>query len=70
MSFEKGRILTALGARVVRTPAGVPIDSPDSIISVAKRLQQEIPRAYILDQYNNPHNPAAHEFGTAAEIWQ
>ncbi|EER25665.1 Cystathionine beta-synthase, putative [Coccidioides posadasii C735 delta SOWgp] len=69
MSLEKEQILHALGARVVRTPAGVPIDSPDSIISVAKRLRNEIPRSFILDQYTNPANPAAHEFGTAEEIW-
>jgi cystathionine beta-synthase len=69
MSLEKEQILHALGAQVVRTPAGVPIDSPDSIISVARRLQKEIPHSYILDQYTNPENPAAHEFGTAEELW-
>lgn len=69
MSLEKEQILKALGATVVRTPAGVPIDSPDSIISVAKRLQNEIPNSFILNQYENPENPSAHEFGTAEELW-
>jgi cystathionine beta-synthase len=69
MSKEKEQILHALGTRVVRTPAGVPIESPDSIISVAKCLQAEIPNSYILDQYTSPENPRAHEFGTAEEIW-
>lgn len=69
MSLEKEQILKALGATVVRTPAGVPIDSPDSIICVAKRLQKETPNSFILDQYKNPENPAAHEFGTAEELW-
>ncbi|OCK73194.1 tryptophan synthase beta subunit-like PLP-dependent enzyme, partial [Lepidopterella palustris CBS 459.81] len=64
------RVPAALCARVVRTSAGVPIDSPGSIISVAKRLQEQIPRAYILDQYNNPNTPAAYEFGTAGKIWR
>ena len=69
MSSEKEQILIALGARVVRTPAGVPIESPDSIISVARRLREEIPGSWILDQYTNPENPGAHEFETAEEIW-
>lgn len=69
MSLEKERILVALGAKVVRTPAGVPIESPDSIISVAQRLHQDIPGSFILNQYENPENPAAHEFGTAEELW-
>ncbi|KAJ9485147.1 hypothetical protein VN97_g8225 [Penicillium thymicola] len=69
MSLEKEQILKALGAKVIRTPGGVPIDSPDSIISVAQRLQREIPNSSILNQYTNPDNPAAHEFGTAEELW-
>lgn len=44
------------------------IESPGSIINVARRLQSEIPNSYILDQYANPENPRAHEFGTAEEI--
>lgn len=69
MSLEKEQILQALGAKVVRTPAGVPIESPNSIIGVARRLKGEIPNSWILDQYNNPENPRAHEYGTAEEIW-
>ncbi|KAJ5272469.1 hypothetical protein N7478_007594 [Penicillium angulare] len=41
MSLEKEQILKVLGARVIRTPAGVSIDSPDSIISVAKPHEYE-----------------------------
>ncbi|PYH92843.1 pyridoxal phosphate-dependent enzyme, beta subunit [Aspergillus ellipticus CBS 707.79] len=69
MSLEKEQILKELGAKVIRTPAGVPIESPDSIINVAQRLQKEIPNSFILNQYTNPDNPAAHEFGTAEELW-
>lgn len=69
MSLEKEQILQALGTKVVRTPAGVPIESPNSIIGVARRLKGEIPNSWILDQYNNPANPRAHEYGTAEEIW-
>jgi cystathionine beta-synthase len=69
MSLEKEQILHALGASVVRTPAGVPIESDDSILSVARRLNKETPNSWILDQYNNPENPRAHEYGTAEELW-
>lgn len=69
MSREKQVILNALGAEVVRTPTEAAWDAPDSHISVAKKLQQEIPRSHILDQYANPANPLAHYEGTAEEIF-
>jgi cystathionine beta-synthase len=70
MSNEKVSVLKALGAEIVRTPTEAAWDSPESHIGVAKRLQQEIPNAVILDQYGNLDNPLAHEFGTGAEIWE
>ncbi|KAI8185333.1 Cystathionine beta-synthase [Colletotrichum sp. SAR 10_65] len=69
MSEEKVLVLKSLGAKIVRTPAGVPITSPDSIISVARRLNASTPDSHILNQYTNPNNPLAHELGTAPEIW-
>ncbi len=36
----------------------------------ARRLADETPGAYYIDQFNNPANPAAHENGTGPEIWQ
>ncbi len=68
MSQEKQSVLERLGATIYRTPNDVAYDHPNSHISLAKRLQQELPNAYILDQYANPHNPNAHYKGTAAEI--
>jgi len=70
MSIEKVDIIHALGAEVVRTPAiyPAPIDHPEHNISVAARLQQEIPNSHILNQYRNPSNPLAHYDGTAQEI--
>ena len=50
MSNEKVDILRALGAEIVRTPTNASYDSPESHISVAKRLEKEIPGAIILDQ--------------------
>ena len=68
MSSEKVSVLKALGAEIIRTPTSAAWDSPESHIGVAKRLEKEIPGGVILDQYSNPNNPLAHEFGTAAEI--
>lgn len=68
MSHEKQVVLEALGAEIIRTPTEAAFDSPESHIGVAKRLKEVIPNSHILDQYSNPHNPLAHEEGTAVEI--
>lgn len=68
MSREKEVTLTALGAEIVRTPTEAPFDSPESHISVAKKLQKEIANSHILDQYSNPANFMAHYEGTGSEI--
>jgi cysteine synthase len=70
MSQEKQIVLEALGAKIYRTPTEVDSFHPDSHISLAKRLQQEIPNAHILDQYSNIHNWGAHYDYTAEEIIQ
>ncbi|KAJ2005925.1 cystathionine beta-synthase [Coemansia thaxteri] len=68
MSQEKVDILRALGAQIIRTPTEAAWDSPQSHISVAKRLHEEIPNSIILGQYTSPYNPVAHYDGTAEEI--
>ena len=68
MSQEKQSVLECLGAKIYRTPTEAASHDPDSHISLAKRLQKEIPDSYILDQYANPNNPNAHYHGTAQEI--
>ncbi len=68
MSREKQVTLAALGAEIIRTPTEAAWDSPDSHIGVANRLQKELPRAHILNQYANPSNPQVHYETTAAEI--
>lgn len=68
MSKEKQVVLEALGAKIYRTPTEAAWDAPDSHISLAKKLQKELPRAHILDQYSNPNNPRAHYEHTAREI--
>ncbi len=68
MSREKQVVLEALGAEIIRTPTEAAFDSPESHISVARRLQSQLPNAHILDQYSNPHNPQVHYDTTAQEI--
>lgn len=68
MSREKEVTLEALGAIIYRTPTAAKFDDPDSHISLARRLQKELPNAHILDQYTNPANPDAHYHFTAQEI--
>src|ERR1700730_4805051 len=68
MSREKQVVLEALGAKIYRTPTQAAWNDPDSHISLAKKLQREIPHSHILDQYGNPNNPNAHYYGTAQEI--
>ena len=68
MSHEKQAVLERLGATIYRTRTEAAWNDPDSHISLAKQLQQQIPNAHILDQYANPDNPNAHYHGTAQEI--
>jgi cysteine synthase len=68
MSREKAVVMEALGAKIYRTPTEAPWDAPDSHISLAKKLNAEIPNSHILDQYSNPENPNIHALTTAQEI--
>lgn len=68
MSKEKQVVMEALGATIYRTPTEAAWDDPDSHISVAKRLNAEIPNSHILDQYGNDDNPGAHFEHTGPEI--
>ncbi len=70
MSQEKQVIMEALGAEIIRTPTEAAHDDPESLLGVAKRLNEEIENSVIPDQYENPDNPDAHYEGTGAEIWE
>jgi len=69
MSHEKQVVLEALGAKIYRTPTKAAWNDPDSHISLAKKLNKEMPNSHILDQYSNPANPDIHYRTTAQEIW-
>lgn len=68
MSQEKQSVLERFGAIIYRTPTEAAWDDEESHISLAKKLQAEIPNSHILDQYSNPNNPDAHYRHTAQEI--
>jgi len=70
MSAEKIQLLQAYGAETVIVPTNVPLDSPDSYGSVAKRLLNEIPNAWQPNQFENMNNPEIHYLTTGPEIWE
>ena len=69
-SKEKMDILRAVGAEVVVCPTNVPPESDLSYYSVAKRLTEETPNAWYVNQYDNPSNTQAHYESTGPEIWE
>ncbi|KRB11070.1 pyridoxal-phosphate dependent enzyme [Lysobacter sp. Root690] len=68
MSREKIFNLKAMGAQVVLTRSDVAKGHPDYYQDLAERIANETPGAYFINQFGNPDNPAAHEFGTGPEI--
>ena len=68
-SKEKMDILRAVGAEVVTCPTDVAPDDPRSYYSVSKRLSEERPNSWYVNQYDNPSNAIAHFESTGPEIW-
>ncbi|MGI8559858.1 MAG: pyridoxal-phosphate dependent enzyme [Luteimonas sp.] len=68
MSREKIFNLKAMGAEVILTRSDVAKGHPDYYQDLAERITNETPGAYFINQFGNPDNPAAHEFGTGPEI--
>jgi cystathionine beta-synthase len=68
-SKEKADILKAVGAEVIVCPTNVDPDDPRSYYSVSKRLGEEIPNSWYVNQYDNLNNRRAHYETTGPEIW-
>ncbi|MGL3001577.1 pyridoxal-phosphate dependent enzyme [Flavobacterium sp. RSSB_23] len=69
-SKEKMDILRAVGAKVVVCPTDVEPTDPRSYYSVSKRLAEETPNSWYVNQYDNPSNAIAHYEQTGPEIWE
>ncbi len=69
-SKEKADILKALGAEVIVCPTNVEPSDPRSYYSVSKRLSEEVPNSWYVNQYDNLANRLAHYEQTGPEIWE
>jgi cysteine synthase A len=67
MSIERRNLLKALGAQLVLTPGA---GGMKAAIAKANELHEENPDSIILQQFENPANPAIHKKTTAEEIWR
>lgn len=67
MSLERRNLLKALGAELVLTPG---VDGMKGAIARAEELKAANSGSLILQQFDNPANPAMHERTTGQEIWR
>src|SRR3954465_8710335 len=67
MSIERRRLLKALGAEVVLTPAA---DGMRGSINKAEEILKQHKKSFMPQQFSNPANPEIHRKTTAEEIWQ
>ena len=69
---SKGKldVLRTFGAEVIVCPTNVDPDDKRSYYSVSKRLAEETPNSWYVNQYDNPSNAMAHYESTGPEIWK
>jgi cysteine synthase A len=67
MSVERRQLLAFFGAEIILTPGkeGMP-----GAVKKAEELVNEIPNAFMPQQFNNLANPKIHKETTAEEIWK
>ncbi len=67
MSLERRRLLKAMGAELILTPAA---EGMSGAVRRAEELAQSDKRYFIPQQFNNPANPEIHRQTTAEEVWR
>ncbi len=67
MSLERQAMLAHLGARLVLTPSE---EGMKGAVKRARQILEELPGAFMPDQFSNPANPQIHRKTTAEELWR
>lgn len=66
MSVERRKLLHALGAEIILTPAK---EGMSGSVKQAERMHAETPNSFMAKQFENPANPKIHYMTTGAEIY-
>jgi cysteine synthase A len=67
MSEERKKLIIAMGAELVLTPAA---ESIGGAVALVNKMREEDPHVFVPQQFENPDNPRVHYEQTARELWR